>query len=59
MTKFKIGDVVQLPQKTWQQITAVVIYYDTKADRYLVRVGASQQIYFRLNELTRYSAKIN
>lgn len=54
MQTFKIGDLVQLPQKTWHNIVAVVVYYDAKQDRYLVRIGASQQVYFTPTELTAY-----
>jgi len=51
MQTFKVGDVVQLPQKPWQGVTGVVVFYDTKRDQYLVRVGASQQVYFKADEI--------
>ncbi|WP_164508016.1 hypothetical protein [Lapidilactobacillus wuchangensis] len=54
MPTFKIGDLVQLPQKTWQNIIAVIVFYDAKHDRYLVRIGGSQQVYFTAAELAPY-----
>jgi len=51
MQTFKVGDIVQLPQKSWQGVTGVVVFYDTKRDQYLVRVGASQQVYFKAEEI--------
>jgi|GEM_PF-2182981 len=51
MQTFQVGAVVQLPQKPWLGVTGVVVSYDAKRDRYLVRVGASQQVYFKADEI--------
>ncbi|WP_268913557.1 hypothetical protein [Lentilactobacillus sp. SPB1-3] len=51
MQIFKVGAVVQLPQKTWLGVTGIVVSYDKKRERYLVSVGANQQIYFNADEI--------
>lgn len=55
MQSFKAGDMVKLPQKPWQGVMGVVIFYDVKRDRYLVRIGADQKIYFGADEIVPYT----
>lgn len=57
MQTFNVGDVVQLPQKPWLGVTGVVISHDTKRDQYLVRIGASQQVYFKADEIHLFENK--
>lgn len=53
MAEIKIGDNVKLPVP----YTGVVIFYDAAKDRYLVRIGVSQQLYFKAADLTAWDAK--
>lgn len=55
MTTFKIGDQVLLPPE-FSGSVGTVIYYDDPSGRYLVRIGASQQLYFPPEQLTAWSA---
>jgi len=50
MQNFKIGAMVKLPQPYLGILGTVIAYYETK-NQYLVRFGASQQLYFKPKKL--------
>ncbi len=56
MPEIKIGTTVKLPAP-YTSVPGIVIFYDTAKDRYLVRIGVSQQLYFQAADLTAWDAK--
>ncbi|GEO66796.1 hypothetical protein [Levilactobacillus spicheri] len=55
MTAFNVSDQVLLP-RPYRGVVGTVIYYDQVTNRYLVRVGIEQQLYFTAEQLTKWSA---
>ncbi|BDZ30558.1 hypothetical protein RA086_05260 [Lactiplantibacillus sp. WILCCON 0030] len=53
LTKYQIGDLVnaKIGKAT---LVGVIVYKDTKHERYLVRVNGTQQLYYTETELTPY-----
>ncbi|GEO74589.1 hypothetical protein LNA02_12870 [Levilactobacillus namurensis] len=51
MQTFEIGDQVKLP-RPYQGVVGTVIYYDGPTERFLVRIGVEQQLYFSAEQLT-------
>lgn len=46
MSKFNIGDTVQIQDGTRVGGVGTVVYYDEPRDRWLVRIGADFQNYY-------------
>lgn len=53
MTEYKIGDLVYGKLGT-AELVGTVIYFDEKREKYLVRFGENQQIYYLKDELRPY-----
>lgn len=53
MTEYKIGDLVYGKLGT-AELIGTVIYFDEKREKYLVRFGENQQIYYLKDELRPY-----
>lgn len=51
MTTFSIGDGVRVKEGPMQHLHGVVVYFREDDDTVLVRFGASQQMYYREDEL--------
>ncbi|MFS0749806.1 hypothetical protein [Oceanobacillus sp. 1P07AA] len=51
MDKFKIGDMVTVDDKH-MPVVGTVVYIDEKRERYLVRFGGSQQMYYAEEQIT-------
>lgn len=56
MSEIKIGATVKLPAP-YAGVPGTVIFYDATKDQYLVRIGVSQQLYFKANDLSAWSTK--
>lgn len=57
MAAFKIGDEVALP-RPYRGVVGTVIYYDQITDRFLVRIGVEQQLYFTAEQLTTWTGEL-
>ena len=57
MTKFKTGENVALPESKYPGVPGVVISYNNKTEKYLVRFNGIQQMYFSEDELTVWDKK--
>ena len=51
MDEFKVGDTVQILAGPMQHSVGTVVYLYEAEQKYLVRVGASMQQYYRADEI--------
>lgn len=51
MTTYNIGDGVRVKDGPMQHLHGVVVYFREDDHTYLVRFGASQQMYYREDEI--------
>ena len=54
MEKFKIGDMVETTEGSMQHIPGTVVYLDQENEKYLVRFGGSQQMYYAEDEIVSW-----
>lgn len=54
MTTFSIGDGVRVKDGPMQHLYGVVVYFREDDLTYLVRFGASQQMYYREDQLEHW-----
>jgi len=52
MAMFKVGTQVALPITKYPNVPGIVIQFDEKKDKYLVRFNGTQQDYFSEDELS-------
>ncbi|WP_328457034.1 MULTISPECIES: hypothetical protein [unclassified Amycolatopsis] len=55
MAEFEIGETVRVTGKTMSGNVGTVVHFDSKRDKYLVRVSDVTQNYFSAAELERFS----
>lgn len=51
MERFKVGDMVGTTEGSMQHIPGTVVYFDQENEKYLVRFGGSQQMYYAEDEI--------
>jgi len=54
MDKFEIGNVVQITGPVMTGIVGIVVAYNAKREKYLVRVTEQLQNYFKASDLKLY-----
>lgn len=57
MDKFKVGDLVEVPDSSMKSVPGVVVYFDEKQEKYLIRFGGSQQLFYSENEIVVWNPK--
>ena len=57
MDSFKLGEGVTATSGPFKGIYGVIVFYDEKQEKYLVRFTGQQQLYYPANEIILWSEK--
>ncbi|TDQ40859.1 hypothetical protein [Aureibacillus halotolerans] len=57
MNKFKVGEVVEVPESVMKRVPGIVVSFDEGQEKYLIRFGALQQLYFSEDEIELWDPK--
>ncbi|MDT2827719.1 hypothetical protein P7H59_04525 [Enterococcus viikkiensis] len=57
MEKFELGESVTVTTGPFKGIFGIIVFYDTKQEKYLVRFTGQQQLYFSPDEIILWSKK--
>lgn len=57
MDPFKLGEGVTATSGPFKGIYGVIVFYDEKQEKYLVRFTGQQQLYYPANEIILWSEK--
>ena len=56
--KFNVGDGIAAPEGPMKNIYGIVIMFDKDGERYLVRYGEKQQLYFTEDQIRIWDAQV-
>ncbi|MBM7710488.1 hypothetical protein [Enterococcus xiangfangensis] len=57
MEQFKLGESVTVTNGPFKDIYGVIVFYDKRQEKYLIRFSGQQQLYYSVDEIILWSEK--